>query len=388
VNARSVTMGASLLGLLVLLVMHWAGCAMSAPPAYGIASGRVSEETTDAALDGAFVVLAGYETSTDSEGAFMIDPIEIPTESGEWYLTASHDGYRTYDETFNFSSPGDLALQLARVDSTDTAGTLDGIVRSATTLEGLGYAEVTVSTLVGGTVIDQQTAHTSTLGNWQISGIAIGQCRVQVTLEDWLPDVRLVDVYPGQGSNPLLKIDLVEGTSRVTVTGRVFDVETQDPLVGAVVGDDESDHTTTTGADGSFALTEVLVGERIFHASATGYDPSFVSALILATPDPITIGMAKATGGPPGVPGTVAGTVSLKGGASPEGVKVTLLRRPSGASVDSMTVDATGAFGFLVKPGSYEVVVTKSGYQTARLNVDYVFGVPIRNLAIQLQPAT
>jgi hypothetical protein len=376
------------LALSCFLLMLWClamGCSPSVQPSYGIATGKVTEEGTSAALEGAYVVLAGYETSTDSEGAFLIDSVPVP-ESGEWSLSATLDGFRTYDKPFVFSAPGDLAVVLSPVDNRDTAGTLDGIVRAAGSGEPLGPAEVTVSTLVGATVIDKQTSHTSYQGNWQMSGIAIGQCRVEVTLEGWLPDMRLVTVYPGQGSNPLLEIELVEGTSRVTVTGRVFDVETQEVLAGAVVGDDESARTVTTDATGAFSLPEVLVGTRTFRATATGYDPTFVTTMVLAEPDPLTIGMARASGGPPGVPGTVAGHVTLVGGASPAGAIVRLRPQTGTQVLETRTLDETGAFGFLVAPGTYRLEVTKAGYQTARITARYDFGVPVRDLTVRLTP--
>lgn len=370
------------------LLMVWClamGCSPSVQPSYGIASGKVTEAGTSAALEGAYVVLAGYETSTDSEGSFLIDSVPVP-ESGEWALSATLDGYRTYDQPFVFTAPGDLAVTLSPVDNKDTAGTLDGVVRAAGSGEGLGPAEVTVSTLVGGTTIDKQTSHTSLTGNWQMSGIAIGQCRVEVTLDGWLPDLRLVNVYPGQGSNRLLEIELVEGTSRVTVTGRVFDVETQEPLAGAVVGDDESARTVTTDTSGTFSLPEVLVGTRTFRATASGYDPTFVTAMVLAEPAPLTVGMARASGGPPGAPGTIGGHVTLVGGASPTGAVVRLRAQTGTQVLETRTLDETGAFGFLVAPGTYRIEAALTGYQTAQVTVRYDFGVPVRNLVVRLTP--
>ncbi len=374
----------SLLVVLWCLGVHGLGCAPGTAPSYGIATGKVVEEATGAGLPGAFVVLAGHETGTDSEGVFEIERIDVP-ESGEWSLSASLDGYRTYDAAFSFSSPGDLALELAPVDNRDTAGTLDGAIVSATDGTPLGPAKVTVSTLVGETVVDTQTTHSSTAGNWQMSGVSIGQCRVETTMPGWLPDLREVYVYPGQGSNRILEIELVEGTSRVTVTGRVFDVETQAVLAGAVVGDDESARTVTTDADGAFSLPGVLVGTRTFRATATGYDPTFVTTMILGTPEPVAIGMARSTGGPPVAPGTVGGRVTLADDGSPAGVRVALYRAAGGAQLESRTLDETGVFGFFVAPGAYKLVVSLSGYQTAQVPVAYAFGVPVRNLWIELE---
>lgn len=361
------------------------GCAISTGATLAIATGRVAEAGTDVAIPDAFVVLAGYEATTGPDGMFLIENIRVP-EKKESTLTVSRDRFRTYDEVFRFDAPGDLQIQLEAVQTPGASGTLDGRVRDDTTETGIAGAKVTARTDLGGIAVDEQSAHTSNAGNWQISGIPIGYCTVEALAAGYLPARLEVDVQPGQGSNRFITIDLIEGTRRVTVTGRVFDIETQAPVAGAVVGDDESARTTTTDEMGNYSLDDVLVGSRTFRANADGYDPAFVTRLILADPPAVDIGMSRAVGDPPPAPGTISGTVTVVGAEDSSGVDVFARDGTSGDVIARMTTGPGGGFAFLVPPGSYRISALKAGYKPAEVLVTYSFGVPVRGVSLVLQP--
>ncbi len=374
------------LALLVASAGLWApACSVNVGDTIAIATGRVREAGTEAAIEDAFVVLAGYERVTGADGMFLIEGLVVP-ETGEAALSVSRDGYRTFDSDFLFDAPGDLIIDLEPVANVQLAGTLDGSVNAVTSGEPVAGAEVTVKSIVGTSVIDAQTAHTSALGNWQVSGIGIGLARVEAVVDGYLPAQVDVEIAPGRASNRFLALEVVEGTSRVTIAGRVFDIETQEPIVGAVIGDDESDRTVTTDAAGNYTLTEVLVGNRTFSATAEGYDPAFVSLLVLAEPGAVNIGMASASDTPPPGAGSVAGFVTVQGAETNAGVGVNLRDAATGELLERMTTGESGAFGFLVAPGDYKVEAVLSGYATASVTVTYSFGVPVRNIQLTLQP--
>jgi hypothetical protein len=360
-------------------------CAPTVGEQWAIASGQVSEAGTAAPIDNAFVVLAGHEVYSDEDGSFFIERIPVP-EDPESVVTVSRDRFRTFDAAFRFDAPGDLQVQLQPVSNPAASGTLDGTVRNDVTEEGIQGAEVTVRVESGIQVLDEQTAHTSMQGNWQVSGIPIGEVVVEAVADGFLPASETVNILAGRASNPLVVLDLTEGTSKVEVAGRVFDVESREPIADAVITDDREEATATSDADGNFVLTDVLVGQRTFRANADGYDPSFVTTLILADPDPLTIGMAKASGDPPPSPGTIAGTVTLAGAESPEGVRVILKDGASGATIDALDTDETGAFAFLVGPGGYSLTFLVDGYEPVTLEVDLEFGIPQRDIAVTLEP--
>jgi len=361
------------------------GC--SAPgvdPQYAIASGRVAEAGTDAPLKGAFLVLGGEEAFTDEDGLFLIEHIVIPATK-QSTLTASCDKYRTYDEVFRFDAPGDLKITLDPVSDPEASGTLDGVVRDDSTELGIGGAEVTVRMLIGGDVIDTQRAHSSNAGNWQVSGIPIGTANVQAIAPRYLPAEVDLEVEPGRASNPIVYLDLVEGTRRVTVTGQVFDVETREPVPGVEVTEDEGDASSITDETGAYSLENVLVGQRTFRAVAEGYDPAFVTVLILADPPPVNIGVARASGEPPPPPGTIAGKATVQGAETNAGVSL-VLRDRFAAIVARATTGETGAFGFLVPPGTYTLIAALTGYEQTQVEVTYVFGAPVTDLELVLVP--
>lgn len=363
-----------------------AGCAPTVGEQWAIADGTVVESGTGAPIDGAFIVLAGYEVYSDDLGGFFIDRIPIPKDP-ESTLTVSRDRFRTYDAPFLFSAPGDLRIQLTPVTNPDASGTLDGLVRNDASEEPIPGAEITVRIMSGIQVLDEQRAHASSLGNWQVSGIPIGDAVVQAVADGFLPDEEVVTVLPGRASNRLVVLDLTEGTARVQVSGRVFDVESGEPIRGATVTDDREEATGTTDADGKYVLPDVLVGQRTFRANAEGYDPSFVTALILADPGPVEIGMARAAGEPPPSPGTIGGRVTLRGAETHDGVRVVLRDRTTDTIVGAMDTGETGDFAFLVPPGSYALSFLKGGYQPAALEIDLEFGLPQRGIRVELAPA-
>jgi hypothetical protein len=363
-----------------------AGCSPSVGPQRAIASGQVVEQGTSAVLEGAFVVFAGFEAVTDAEGHWLIADVPVP-ESNEASVSVSLDKYRVYDDIVRFDAPGNLVVQLKPVDNPAIAGTLDGTVVDDATDAGIAGAEVTARMTITETVADEQHCHASDLGNWQISGIPIGDVVVEATAKGYLPARASVNVQPGRASNPLLRLPLVEGTRRVTVTGTCFDIETQEPVARVTISDDEDATPVTTDATGAFSMEGVLVGQRTFRANADGYDPGFVTILILAEPDPLAIGLSKASGKPPPPPGTISGRVETPGATSLASIGVFLRDATSGQTVAQTLTDDTGAFAFFVAPGSYRVTALLGGYTPAELSVTVEFGIPAPGLVLRLTPS-
>ena len=56
------------------------GCAPTVGEQWAIAKGTVVESGTAAPIEGAFIVLAGYEIYSDAQGGFLIDRIPIPED--------------------------------------------------------------------------------------------------------------------------------------------------------------------------------------------------------------------------------------------------------------------------------------------------------------------
>jgi hypothetical protein len=63
----------------------------------------------------------------------------------------------------------------------------------------------------------------------------------------------------------------MEGTRTATISGRVFDGSNNEPLLGAVVYDDETSTGVSTGPDGSYSLT-LPAGKHQLRVSFVGFE--------------------------------------------------------------------------------------------------------------------
>jgi len=364
------------------------GCAPREFQTYAVAIGRVVVYGTDPAepVADAVVVLSGLQTRTDAEGGFRFD--DIPVESMNTYLTVSRDGYRTIDEGLNLQSAGDLVVALHAVADELQAGTINGQLTNSSTDEPLAQIPVTATVERLGTVVDQQTAHTSSEGKFQISGIPVGETSVTATLEGYIPAKQVVTVLPGQGSNRFINLKLTPGTARVPVRGTVVDVKTREPLAGVLVAVDESTDTATTDSAGAFTLSSVLVGVRTFSATLQGYDPAYVSALILAESDPIQIQMSSISEDPPPTAYNIGGNVTVEGLASAAGVTVVVT--PVGASSPAARyiIERGTWYGVLVPAGDYVVRASLPGFDAAEVTVSILPGEVRRDVDLTLVHGT
>ncbi len=373
----AIALGAALLAL---------GCGARPGGTFGVAVGKVVDAATKQPIAGALVVIY-HEATTGDDGTFEIRDIPLPDYDVP--LTVSCENYRVFDTMLNFAAGADLNIELQPVDDPNRYGTIDGDVvqyRPGEEPEEVPLAEVEVKVTVtsGGIVVDEQTAHTSARGRFQVSGVPVGRATVSAAVEGFLPDVQEVLVLPERGSTHAVHLKLVSGETRVTVTGRVFDIETQEPIAGAIVGSDESERTVATDENGMFALPDVLVGERTIRATASGYDPGFVTVLVLANPEPIEIGLARATGGPPPAPYNISGRCVAGEGEDNSGIAVTLTNRDTGQVVGTMTTGADGEFRFLAPPGRYRITAQKSGFRPQAVDIELLPGGQVSGIELRL----
>ncbi len=91
------------------------------------------------------------------------------------------------------------------------------------------------------------------------------------------------------------------GPGTATVTGRVVDADTGQPVAGATVKVDTL--STTTGTDGRFTLTGVPTGTATLQVSKTGYITYYASIQVQSPTTSLSdIPLVPAGGGPPPPP--------------------------------------------------------------------------------------
>lgn len=152
-----------------------------------------------------------------------------------------------------------------------------------------------------------------------------------------------------------------------SVNGTVIDLETQNPIVGALVT--ISGRAGVTDSSGDFLVTGLNNGPQTLTASAEsqGYLPTSVEVEVQgATALLAPIQLVPLSPGPPPPPGTITGTVTLNGSLPPGGsITVEAVNQATGPPpVYSATLTAPGRYGLLVPGGAtYTVTASATGFQ-------------------------
>jgi len=143
------------------------------------------------------------------------------------------------------------------------------------------------------------------------------------------------------------------------IVGNVVDAVTTASIAGATISTDPGGFTTTTGADGSYALP-VPAGDYTVTASATGYDSSSQPVTVVdggATPANFSL-QSTTTGGN----GIIFGFVNDEEDNALEGVTVTL---DGVEHSESVGTDEEGFYQFgNLLAGDYTLTCEKDGFQT------------------------
>lgn len=153
------------------------------------------------------------------------------------------------------------------------------------------------------------------------------------------------------------------GVGQVTsgaISGYVVRAGSAEPIAGAQVSVVERAGTSVlTNGDGYFLISNLSAGQYTLTATKSGYLPSSATAQIVAGQVTLAATLALDVGTATGlVNGKIFDGADLS--ALP-GTVVTL----SGNTTYSATTDTNGVFGLgAIQPGTYTVVITRTGYQT------------------------
>jgi uncharacterized membrane protein len=161
-----------------------------------------------------------------------------------------------------------------------------------------------------------------------------------------------------------------------TIRGKITD-EKGEPIANATVI--AGDKSAQTGADGSYVLADVPVGKASLTVKAQGYEDRTIETDVGAgagAAPAADIAVKRAI-----KPGQLRGLIRAFSGKP---LAATIRVEPLG--VETQT-DADGAFGIDVPPGTYEVVVTSTGYATQRRKMQVEEnGVTILNADLRQGP--
>ena len=319
----------------------------------------------------------GYSNRSDPSGIFVtiedssgrtIDSFTVGSDgtfsfrvlAGTFTITANADGYAEASKTITVVAEKAYSIDLGRVNT--LYGLITGKVFDA---DGNAVSGAVVNLTNMDVAGDAVTLSTNENGEFSSSTVPIGTYTISITKSGYI-DIVCNDVpIVGGRTYDVGTKTLVSGTAGIT--GRVV-LEGASNYSGVTVSatsltDSSKLYTTTTTEDGLYYFVSLDVGTWLLKFQKDGYLSVGPEQVPLASD---TIGEVKVIT-LRNENSIVKGTVSLKGSSSFLGVNV-LLKNSSDGTTFSTTTDIEGRYVISnVKPGSYELVLSKEGYSSTTM---------------------
>ncbi|MEM7828011.1 MAG: carboxypeptidase regulatory-like domain-containing protein, partial [Candidatus Aenigmatarchaeota archaeon] len=237
---------------------------LSPSPTTGIIKGTVTDAGNGQPLSDVTITVTGSftgSTVTGTDGTFIFTNVTPGTVT----LTASKTGYYSVTGTGTVVVGGILFFnpQLSTSPPTQTTGNLTGKVFDSSTNRPIQGAVISIS---GG-----PSGSTDSQGVFLIKDITQGTYQVTISASGYISQLYQVMILAGVTTDMQI-IYLTPSPQTTTVTGKVTDAQTGNPVVGAeivVVGTNLSAKADSTG---TYTITGVNLLEFSLKASATGYD--------------------------------------------------------------------------------------------------------------------
>jgi hypothetical protein len=328
-----------------------AGTTVTAPnfvlaPASGPGAfhGKVTNQSSGAALSGATVTYSGGSTTTDSVGNYAV--ANVP--GGTYSVTASRTGYlnRTGNVAVTAGTDTQFDIQLA------TAGQVTGTVKHSDGTVAVG-ASVEVRSGDLSTVVTQTT---NSSGVYNSGWIAVGNYTITASQSGYNNAQTTAAVNSGQTTTAALLTLTPSGTtSPGKISGKVTNAISGAALSGATVSGTLG--TRTTDTPGNYSFTNVAAGTYKLTASKSGYlSRSFT--VTVASGASVTQNMPIATAG------VIAGKVTNSSGGAVSGVSVRIVGGVVSTTI-TKTTDVYGKFSSSWIPvGTYTLTFSKTGLTT------------------------
>jgi len=234
------------------------------PPAAttGNLTGRILSASTNSPIQGAMISLSGGpSTTTDAQGMFLINDIA----PGIYQVTISSSGYtgQIYQVVIAAGVTTDMQTIYLAPASQATMGNIIGRVYDGSTNTPLPAASIVLS---GG-----PSTATDTQGVFLINDISPNTYQVTISASGYISQTSQVAITAGITTN-IQTVYLIAAPQSTTVTGRVTDAATGDPIAGAEVTVVGMNFSTKTDAGGTYTITGINLYEFDLKASHAGYD--------------------------------------------------------------------------------------------------------------------
>lgn len=240
-------------------------------PQLGSVLGKVFDKLNSTVV-GATVTVAGTNISstTGGDGDYQLDNVPVGTRT----LSVSAQGLSSAQVTVivvaNENTYKDIYLETP-------TGNLRGTVRNASNNQPIAGAQILIGIPFGAVYY---SAITDGSGNYLITNMPARSFTVYAGADGFQPSQASISVIANQSTT--LDFALTpDAPATGTITGTVRNASNADPIVGATVTVVGTNLSTTSGAGGSYTLSNVPAGAQNVSASATGFSPSQVGVTVV-----------------------------------------------------------------------------------------------------------
>ncbi|GAB1765757.1 carboxypeptidase regulatory-like domain-containing protein [Priestia megaterium] len=296
----------------------------------------------------------------------------ITNENGQYTILNLAPGeYNVVATATNFARGGVGAVisadstTVANIQLTPNPATISGTV---TDFGGNIIPNATVR------VLDQNetilgTAITDINGNYSVGNLPQGTLTIIASAQRFATQLTAVTLTPGQ---TLPNVDIQLTALVGNITGRVFNLATGQPIVGAITVVRTSGGTNvivdsgTTDQNGRYLIEDLAPGSYSVVATASGFGTTTVGALVQANETTTAdLGLSLLTG-------TVSGTVTNVNGSGITGSNIQVqVFNATGTLLKTLLANADGSFNVIdLTPGTYLIQVTAPNYATGVASVN------------------
>ncbi|MDA8105786.1 MAG: carboxypeptidase regulatory-like domain-containing protein [Nitrospiraceae bacterium] len=237
---------------------------LSSNPTTGIIKGTVTDAATGQPLSGVTIGISGSyagSATTGPDGSFTITGVT----PGAVTITASLSGYYSISGTGTINAGGILFFspKLSTTPPAATTGDLTGKVLDSVTTLPLQGAIITLS---GGpsSMSDQQ-------GAFLIQDIPPGTYNVNISASGYAGQSSSIMIMAGVTTD-IGTVYLTPSPTSTTVSGKVTDLSTGQPIPNADVSIVGTTLSVKTNSNGAYSISGIDLLEFTVKASATGYD--------------------------------------------------------------------------------------------------------------------
>lgn len=237
-------------------------CGVSVPTT-GSISGQVTDSVTGNGIPNATVVWNGNSTTTNGNGNYTLSNLAPGTAN----LVVSATNYTS--KTVNSVTVTTGNTTTVNVSLQPKPGTVN------VTVTGSSNTPITNATVT----LDGASPSSTSSNVYTFNNVTEGSHNLSVSAPGYQTSQQSIDVGPGATVNKTVALSALPGT----ISGTVTDSSTHAGISGATVAVNGTGLSTTTGAGGTYTISNVPAGNYTVSASASNYQSNSVSGVTVTS---------------------------------------------------------------------------------------------------------